>query len=331
MHRGDARGNGQYLNVDPYMDNLVALAAPRCFMSVEQVVETDELATNGPVQSMLISRLMTHGVVEAPKGAHFTECVPDYGARRGVPEGVRRQRQGPRPVGGVEGEVPRLRRPRRVPEGGRPVSDRAQELPSECGPAKPRAGKLWNRRRPCVIAVAECFRGDGEIMANPIGTIPAIGGRLARDVFEPDLVMTDGEALLVANGIPLGVDDPDKTVEAWNPYRTMFDVVWSGRRHVMMGASQLDPYGNQNFAFIGDPTQARRCSCSACAGAPGNTVQNVTSYWIPSHSPKVFVEQVDVVSGIGYDRAAELGDWVREHHELRRVVTNLARARLRRP
>jgi glutaconate CoA-transferase subunit A len=28
---------------------------------------------------MLISRLMTHGVVDAPKGAHFTECVPDYG------------------------------------------------------------------------------------------------------------------------------------------------------------------------------------------------------------------------------------------------------------
>ena len=79
MHRGDARGNGQYLNVDPYMDNLVALAAPRCFMSVEQLVETDQLASNGPVQTMLISRLMTHGVVEAPKGAHFTECVPDYG------------------------------------------------------------------------------------------------------------------------------------------------------------------------------------------------------------------------------------------------------------
>ena len=79
MHRGDARGNGQYLNVDPYMDNLVALAAPWCFMSVEQLVETDELASNGPVQSMLISRLMTHGVVDAPKGAHFTECVPDYG------------------------------------------------------------------------------------------------------------------------------------------------------------------------------------------------------------------------------------------------------------
>jgi acyl CoA:acetate/3-ketoacid CoA transferase beta subunit len=180
-----------------------------------------------------------------------------------------------------------------------------------------------SRADTCVIAVAECFRGDGEIMANPIGTIPAIGGRLARDVFEPDLVMTDGEALLVANGIPVGVDDPEKTIEAWNPYRTMFDVVWSGRRHVMMGASQLDPYGNQNFAFIGDPARPK-VQLLGMRGAPGNTVQNVTSYWIPAHSPKVFVEQVDVVSGIGYNRAAELGEWVRAHHELRRVVTNLA-------
>jgi hypothetical protein len=48
----------------------------------------------------------------------------------------------------------------------------------------------------CAVAVAECFRGDGEILANPIGTIPMIGGRLARATFEPDLAMTDGEAKL---------------------------------------------------------------------------------------------------------------------------------------
>ncbi len=185
----------------------------------------------------------------------------------------------------------------------------------------------------CVVGVAEAFRGDGEIMANPIGTIPAIGGRTAREVFEPDLVMTDGEALLVANGIEVGLDDPNashgrvgapaKTIEAWNPYRTMFDVVWSGRRHVMMGASQLDAYGNQNFAFIGDPAQPK-VQLLGMRGAPGNTVQNVTSYWIPAHSPRIFVEKVDIVSGIGYDRAAELGEWVRENFELRRIVTNLA-------
>ena len=46
--------------------------------SVERIVDTDDLAAGGPVQSLRINRLMTDGVVEAPHGAHFTECVPDY-------------------------------------------------------------------------------------------------------------------------------------------------------------------------------------------------------------------------------------------------------------
>jgi acyl CoA:acetate/3-ketoacid CoA transferase beta subunit len=175
----------------------------------------------------------------------------------------------------------------------------------------------------CVVAIADAFRGDGEIMANPIGNIPMIGGRVARAVFEPDLVMTDGFALLVANPMPIGVDDAKKVVEAWNPYRTMFDVVWSGRRHVVMGASQIDPYGNQNFAFIGEWGHPKS-QLLGMRGAPGNTVNHPTSYWIPNHTTRVFVPTVDVVSGVGYDRAAELGDWVRAHHEIRRVVTNLA-------
>lgn len=78
MHRGDRRGNGQYLNVDPYFDDLFCMAAEKRFMSVERIVDTDELAAGGPVQSLKISRLMTDGVIEAPHGAHFTECVPDY-------------------------------------------------------------------------------------------------------------------------------------------------------------------------------------------------------------------------------------------------------------
>ena len=175
----------------------------------------------------------------------------------------------------------------------------------------------------CVVAIADAFRGDGEIMANPIGNIPMIGGRVARVVFEPDLMMTDGFALLVANPMPIGVDDPQKIVEAWNPYRTMFDVVWSGRRHVVMGASQIDPCGNQNFAFIGEWGHPKS-QLLGMRGAPGNTVNHTTSYWIPNHTTRVFVPKVDVVSGVGYDRAAELGNWVRAHHEIRRVVTNLA-------
>ncbi len=58
-----------------------------------------------------------------------------------------------------------------------------------------------------MVAVAECFRGDGEILANPIGTVPMIGGRLARASFAPDLVMTDGEALFIGGPYPVGPTD----------------------------------------------------------------------------------------------------------------------------
>ena len=174
----------------------------------------------------------------------------------------------------------------------------------------------------CVTAIAECFRGDGEILANPIGTIPMIGGRLARASFEPDLLMTDGEALLIADDAafswPAG-----PTVESYNPYRSMFDVVWSGRRHVIMGASQIDRFGNQNFAAIGEYPRPK-AQLLGFRGAPGNTVNDATSYWVPDHSPRVFVAQVDVVTGVGWDRARAAGAAALRYMDLRRVVTNLA-------
>jgi acyl CoA:acetate/3-ketoacid CoA transferase beta subunit len=174
----------------------------------------------------------------------------------------------------------------------------------------------------CCVAIAECFRGAGEILANPIGTVPMIGGRLARESFEPDLVMTDGEAMLVRNPMPVAVEHAPGVVEAWNPYRTMFDVVWSGRRHVIMGASQIDRHGNQNFAYIGDRAKPK-VQLLGFRGAPGNTINHATSYWIPNHSPRVFVDEVSVVTGVGYDRAAALGAAGR-FHSIPNVVTNLA-------
>jgi glutaconate CoA-transferase, subunit A len=79
MHRADEGGNGQYLNVDPYFDDLFCMAAERRFMSAERIVATESLLDEGPVQTLRVHRLMVDGVVETPRGAHFTECVPDYG------------------------------------------------------------------------------------------------------------------------------------------------------------------------------------------------------------------------------------------------------------
>ena len=165
----------------------------------------------------------------------------------------------------------------------------------------------------CVVACAEAWRGDGAILASPMGVIPVLGARLARASFSPDLLLSDGEAYLLA----------DDTVEGWLPYRAVFDMVASGRRHVMMGASQLDRYGNQNISCVGDWARPK-AQLIGVRGAPGNTVNHPTSYWVPRHSRRVFVERVDVVCGVGYDRAAEAGPVAARYHELRVVVTDKA-------
>jgi acyl CoA:acetate/3-ketoacid CoA transferase beta subunit len=149
-----------------------------------------------------------------------------------------------------------------------------------------------------------------------------IGGRLARASFEPDLMMTDGEAHLIANDEAFEWPD-GKVLEAWNPYRRMFDIVWSGRRHVIMSPTQIDRYGNMNFAAIGGDLAQPKVQLLGLRGAPGNTICHPTSYWVGNHNAKTFVEQVDVVCGIGYDRAAALGPVASRFHEIRRVVTNL--------
>jgi acyl CoA:acetate/3-ketoacid CoA transferase beta subunit len=184
------------------------------------------------------------------------------------------------------------------------------------------SGAAATRAEVCAVAVAECFRGDGTCLANPIGTIPMIGGRLARATFEPDLLMTDGVAMLIANDEATPAPEA-RVIESWNPYRRMFDVVWSGRRHVMMGATQVDRFGNQNIAALGPDPHAPKVQLLGFRGAPGNLINDTTSYWVPNHSPKVFVENVDLVTGLGYDRAAELGPEAARFHEVRRVVSNL--------
>ncbi|MBF6557795.1 MAG: CoA-transferase [Acidimicrobiales bacterium] len=159
-------------------------------------------------------------------------------------------------------------------------------------------------------------------MASAFGTAPAIGARLARLTFAPDLVLTDGDAALVDGAPAIGAALSSLVVESHMPYRRVFDVVWSGRRNLIMMASQIDRTGNQNISAIGDWARPK-AQLVGVRGAPGNTLNHSTSYWVPNHSPRSFVEQVDVVSGVGYQRAASAGPAATRYHEIRRVVSNL--------
>jgi glutaconate CoA-transferase subunit A len=80
LNVGDARGNAAFCGPDLYFDDLfLRAAAGNRFMSVERIVPTDRLAAAaGSELRLRVNRLMVDGVVEAPGGAHFTSCVPDY-------------------------------------------------------------------------------------------------------------------------------------------------------------------------------------------------------------------------------------------------------------
>lgn len=144
------------------------------------------------------------------------------------------------------------------------------------------------RMEVAVAACADLFRDNGEIVASPMGLIPSLGAKLARLTFAPDLLLSDGEAYLL---------DENGVTEGWQPFRKVLDtVVPGGKRHVVMGANQIDRHGNQNISAIGPHGKPRK-QLLGVRGGPGNTVNHRTSYWVPRHSTRVFVDEVDVVSG----------------------------------
>jgi glutaconate CoA-transferase subunit A len=78
MNRADEKGNAQFLGPDPYFDDLFCAAAEQAYVSCEQIVTSDHLTKAAHPVTVSISRMLVTGVVEAPHGAHFTSCVPDY-------------------------------------------------------------------------------------------------------------------------------------------------------------------------------------------------------------------------------------------------------------
>jgi len=170
----------------------------------------------------------------------------------------------------------------------------------------------------CAVACAELFTDAGEIFASPMATLPLIGARLAKLTTEPDLIITDGEALILAEAPAIGASAP---IEGYIPFSKVFDVVASGRRHVVMGANQIDKFGNQNLSAFGPLDKPTR-QMFGLRGAPGNTINHATSYWVGKHSSRVFAEKVDVVCGVGYDKVDPENPAFRflKNHQ---VVTNL--------
>ncbi len=148
------------------------------------------------------------------------------------------------------------------------------------------------RAETCVIACAEIFSGAGEIMASPMATTPAdrCPPRAHDHRTRPAHHRRRGADLRRHPAV--GQSAP---IEGWMPFRKVFDVVASGRRHVVMGANQIDRTATRTCRRFGR-SSTRPARCSVCVGLPANTINHPTSYWVAKHSSRVFTDTVDIIS-----------------------------------
>ena len=178
----------------------------------------------------------------------------------------------------------------------------------------------------CIFACSQAFKTDREMIATGIGPIPRVGAGLARLTHSPGLMMTDGEAYLVEQPVPIGPRGYDDRKKAGHlPFSRFFDsAVWTGRRHAMVTPTQIDKYGQTNLSALGGTHAQPKIQMLGVRGFPGNSIYHINSMFVPTHSTRVFVEgEVDMVSSAGYNPAKRIAGADYSGIDLRRMITNL--------
>jgi len=175
-----------------------------------------------------------------------------------------------------------------------------------------------------ICAAAQAWRDDGEVLATGIGVIPRLAASLSMLDGNPRLMMTDSEAYMVAEPVPVGPrNGHEPKRDSWMGFSRIFDNVWSGKRHAMIGPIQVDRFGQANLSCIGDYAKPKS-QMLGVRGLPGNSISHANSFYVPSHNRRVFVEgECDMVSSVGYNPARLARGWALEDIDIRLIVTDL--------
>lgn len=177
-----------------------------------------------------------------------------------------------------------------------------------------------------ICAGAEAFRHDGEVLATGIGVLPRLAASLAMSTFNQDLMMTDSEAWVLSRPNPVSgrKSHEPQAQETWMGFSRIFDNVWSGQRHAMVGPSQVDRFGQANISALGGTYQQPKVQMLGVRGFPGNSISHANSFFIPTHNRRVFVEgECDVVASVGYNPARLPRGYALEDIDIRVAITNL--------
>lgn len=176
-----------------------------------------------------------------------------------------------------------------------------------------------------ICAAAQAWKNDGEVLATGIGIVPRLAASLCMRSINTDLMMTDSEAWIVQEPVPIGPRGSYQVQrESHMGFARIFDNVWSGKRHAMVGPTQVDRFGQANISMIGSDHAKPKSMMLGVRGFPGNSINHANSFFVPNHSPKVFVEgEVDMVSSVGYNPARLERGWQLDDIDIRLILSNL--------
>jgi glutaconate CoA-transferase subunit B len=177
-----------------------------------------------------------------------------------------------------------------------------------------------------IVAAAECWNNAGEVLATGIGVIPRLGASLSMSTKNPLLLMTDSEAFVVSEPVPLGKRNGyEPKRETWMGFSRIFDNVWSGKRHALVGPTQIDRYGQANISCLGGSYDKPKTMMLGVRGFPGNSISHGNSFFVPGHSKNVFIEkdECDMVASIGYNPARLPKGYQLDDVKIGRIITNL--------
>ncbi len=177
-----------------------------------------------------------------------------------------------------------------------------------------------------ICAASDAWINDGEVLATGIGIVPRLAASMSMLTTNPDLMMTDSEAWLVSEPVPIGPRNGYEIKrEGWMGFARIFDNVWSGKRHAMVGPTQVDRFGQANISMIGSDYDKPKSMMLGVRGFPGNSISHANSFFVPNHSTKVFVSgEVDMVASVGYNPARLARGWSLDEIDVRLIFTNLA-------
>ena len=128
-----------------------------------------------------------------------------------------------------------------------------------------------------VCAASRIFDDEGEVLVTGIGLLPRLAASLAMGSSNTDILMTDSQSFVLSQPNPVsGLEShAGQANENWMGFARIFDNVWSGRRHALVGPSQIDRFGQSNISALGGTHQPPRCSCWVFEAFP------VTRYLMP--------------------------------------------------